>query len=51
MVGGFGLGLMKNTPSPVISDLSMTNTTITQLGSTTITFKATDMISTDIAFV
>ena len=51
MIGNFGLGLMKNTPAPVISSVSMTNSSITQLESTTITFQATEMTSTDLAFV
>lgn len=51
MIGNLGLGLMKNTPAPVISSVSMTNSSITQLESTTITFQATEMTATDLAFV
>ena len=48
-----GLGLMKNTGAspPVISDISMTNSSITQAESTTITFKVTQMTATDFAYV
>ena len=54
MIGNFGLGLMKNTGAlspPVISGVSMTNSSITQAESTVITFTVTQMTATDLAYL